>query len=378
MTENPSHDDFFDAPPLGFDPRPGGILRRRPVLLPDIPRVSTAWQIVYASRTGFGAPIPASATVLVPDPAAATDCERFLLYCPIFHGLGGGCAPSLQLAFGTDPETSRIAAAVARGWTVVIPDGLGLGMNGIGPHLWPAGAAAAHAGLDAVRAATQLLDHQAGAATVAWGYADGGRAALWTAELQPRYAPDIDLRGVVAGAVFSDLRQLAQDLDGTACAGVVLAAMVGLGRAYSHLPVDHILTPEGRLTSGLAGELDLVSLLQRFRSPLGEWCERPDPWADPMWRYILTNELSSGETPQVPVHLYHGTDDAVIPAAMGRAVAQHYRDLGVETSWQDYASDHTTTADAAAEDALDRATAFLSRSPAGPTSPDHPDPGTAA
>ncbi|MGW6332199.1 lipase family protein [Nocardia rhamnosiphila] len=377
MTDHPTGDDFFAADKLGFEPRPGVILRRRPIILPVISGVSTAWQIVYASRTGFGAPIAASATVIVPDPELAPIGDRILLYCPAFHGLGGGCAPSRQLAFGSDPEAPQIEAAAARGWTVVIADGLGLGMNGIGPHLWPAGGAAAHAGLDAARATVELLDLEAGAGCVVWGYGDGGRAALWTAELQPRYAPDIDLRGVVAGAVFSDLRQLAQDLDGTPCAGLVLAAMAGSIRAYSHLPLRHILTAEGHLIVGMAGELDLVSLLEQHRSPVGQWCERPDPWNDPMWGYVLTNEHTSGEIPRVPVHLYHGTDDPVIPATMGQVVAEQYRSRGIEVSWRDYPADHSATAEAAAGDALDRAAAFLARPPI-PQPPLYPDSGSAA
>ncbi|WP_280459496.1 lipase family protein [Nocardia carnea] len=378
MNNHPINDDFFAADKLGFDPRPGVMLRRRPIIVPNISGVSTAWQIVYASRTGFGAPIPASATVIVPDPASIQPGGRILLYCPEFHGLGGGCAPSRQLVFGSEPEAPRIEAAVARGWIVAIADGLGLGMNGVGPHLWPAGSAAAHAGLDAARATVELLNLEAGAGCVVWGYGDGGRAALWTAELQPRYAPDIDLRGVVAGAVFSDLRQLAQDLDGTPCAGLVLAAIAGSIRAYSHLPLRHILTEEGHLVVGLAGELDLVSLLERGRGPVGQWCERPDPWNDPLWGYVMTNERTSGEIPRVPVHLYHGTDDPVIPTAMGRAVAEHYRNRGIAVSWQDYPADHSATAAAATGDALDRAADFLARHPAPQPPPLHPDSGSAA
>ncbi|MEU1527167.1 lipase family protein [Nocardia rhamnosiphila] len=366
-------DDFYDAPPLGFDPSPGTILRRRPVILPGLTGVSTAWQVVYATRTGFSAPIPASGTVLIPDPANNPDGYRILLYCPTFHGLGGPCAPSQKLAAGTEGETPQIEAALARGWTVIIPDGLGLGMTGVGPHLWLSGAAAAHAGLDLARTVGELLGPGvASIPSVVWGYADGGRAAVWTAELAGRYAPDIDLRGVIAGAVASDLGALARDLDGTPCAGLVLAGLVGLGRAYSHLPLDHLLTTFGRLVSGRAGDMDAAGLLAQHRAPVSSWCERPDPWEDPMWRYVLTTERRSGHLPQVPAHLYHGFDDPVIPITQGRRLADEYRAEGVQVSWRDYPSDHTATASTATGDALDRAADFLTRSPHTPpaTSPD--------
>ncbi|WP_328397903.1 lipase family protein [Nocardia sp. NBC_00416] len=355
-----SDDDFYSAPFLSFDSPPGTLLRRRPVIPPGITDVGTAWQVVYATRSGFGVPIPGSGTVLIPDRVTVAERPGILLYCPTFHGLGGECAPSQKLAAGTEPEAPQIQAALDRGWTVVVPDGIGLGITGIGPHLWLSGAAAAHAGLDLLRTVPQLLDSDvATTASVVWGYADGGRAALWAAELAPRYCPDLDLRGVIAGAAATDLAFLAEALDGTPCAGLVLAAIAGLGRAYSHLPMDHLLTPSGALASRQARELDVAGLLAQHRnSSLSHWCERPDPWNDPMWSYLLRTEHRSGHLPQVPVHLYHGTNDPVIPIAMGRQLAEDYRAHHIQVSWCDYPSDHTTTLTAATEDALDHAAAF--------------------
>lgn len=151
--EPPSADDFYSSPALNFTPRPGEILRRRTVATPGLHRAKRAWQLVYATRTTFAAPLPASAIVITPDSAESAGPPPVLVYCTSFHGLGGRCAPSQLLAGeGSEPESGFIASALERGWTVAVPDGQCLGMRGLGPHAFLAGRAAAHAVLDLARA----------------------------------------------------------------------------------------------------------------------------------------------------------------------------------------------------------------------------------
>ncbi|MEV4237068.1 lipase family protein [Nocardia sp. NPDC049737] len=374
MTDPTTVDDFYRSPALDFTPYPGEILRRRAVATPGLHGANRAWQLVYASRTGLRAPIPASGIVITPDIAELAGPSPILLYCPVFHGLGGRCAPSQLLAGeGTEPETGFIATALERGWTVAVPDGLGLGMTGLGPHHFLAGGAAAHAVLDLARAARALPELGAAQAPcVAWGYADGGRAAIWAAEQHPVYAPELDLRGVAAGAVVADPSALIGEIDGGPWAGLAVAGLIGLSRAYPHLPMRHLLTDEGHATIERAQELDAAELLLAYRNTaLGPWCERQDPWNDPMWRYALANETSGRVAPQVPVHLYHGIEDVLVPVAMGRHLFAEYRTHGVDLSWREYASSHIGAATDGAAEAVARLANYLLRRPAaaGPTPP---------
>ncbi|WP_435592126.1 lipase family protein [Nocardia sp. bgisy118] len=377
MTERPEPlpatevDDFFTGSQIGFDPRPGDLLRRRSIELTDLDEAGRAWQLVYATRTGFSAPIPASGTVIAPASAERTGPRPILVYCPSFHGLGGGCAPSRLLADGTEPEAVFISAALARGWTVAIPDGLGLGMTRLGPHQFLAGRAAAHAVLDLARAVRLLPELDAvDVPLVVWGYADGGRAAVWAAEQHPTYASDLDLRGVAAGAVVADPGALVLGLDGGAWAGLALAGLIGLGRAYAHLPAAHILTDDGEETARIASDMSLAALLATYRDvPLGRWCERPDPWSDPIWRYVLGNETCARATPLAPVHLYHGTEDTLIPVGMGRGLFTEYRALGVDLSWREYPTAHRGAAQAGAGEAIARLASYLLRRPASRSAP---------
>src|SRR5690606_8115532 len=122
-----------------FDILPGAILRYRSATLPTLGRPHQAWQMVYSSRTGRHAPIPASGIVIAP-PTPGPDAV-VAVYCPPFRGLGGRCAPSQLFTDPVpDPDLRAVAAALDRGWIVAVPDGQCLGVTGLGPHTFLAGA----------------------------------------------------------------------------------------------------------------------------------------------------------------------------------------------------------------------------------------------
>ncbi|WP_157978713.1 MULTISPECIES: lipase family protein [Nocardia] len=365
MDDTATDDEFYRAPDVDAYSLPGKLLRRRSVPTPSLPGAHRAWQLVYATRTSRKAPIPASGIVITAGPTSTTDKAPILLYCPVFRGLGGAAAASQLLTRDeSEPETEFISSALERGWTVAVPDGQGMGLTELGPHAFLAGRAAAHAVLDLARATLRLPEMLAAEAPcAAWGYADGGRAAVWAAELQPDYAPELDLRGIAAGAVIADPGSLAADVDGGPLAGLTLAGLIGLARAYTHLPVAHLITAEGHRAIEQAQTMTAAEVITTFeQTPLGAWCERPDPWNDPLWRYVLANETTGHGTPHARVHLYHGTQDMLVPVAMGRGLFTEYRTRGVDLSWREYNAGHAQTAIDGAREAVSRLASYL-RSP---------------
>ncbi|WP_328435325.1 lipase family protein [Nocardia puris] len=341
---------FRTAPELAPDQGAGEILRARQVRAPQLDWVD-AWHLLYTSTSSTEATIAASATLLSPTLPTLIGMGPILLYCPQFRGFSAESAPSVQLQAGTDPDIEPVRTALDRGWTVVVPDGEGHGVLDAGPHTWLAGRAAAYTALDAVRAARAMPDVALTDVPVAiWGYADGGRTAIWAGELHTDYAPEVPLAGVAAGAPALDPITLITDLDGGAWSGLGLAGMIGLGQAYRHLPLDHVLTAEGRDAVADAQTLDIAELLSRYRAPLGRWCEVVDPWSTSMWRYVLTREVAGTGTPTVPVHLYHGSRDSLIRPQSTRALDAAYRARGVAVTWHEpYATHLQAAADAIGE-----------------------------
>ncbi|MEU3010135.1 lipase family protein [Nocardia asteroides] len=341
-TEQPV-DAFYANTALRARAEHGVVLRTRDVTVPHLPGLGRAWQVVYTTRTLRGVPMPASGIVLEPKTRTPNGTARppLVVYVPTFHGLGGRCAPSQLLATGTEPDTNSIAAALAQEWTVAVPDGIGLGITDLQPHQFLAAEPGAHAVLDLATALAKPASAGRRRVPVAiWGYADGGRIAAAAAEHQPSYAPELDLRAVAAGAVIRDPRALITALDGGAWAGLAFAGMVGLMRAYSHLPVDHLLTDDGLRAVRHASLLDQSRLMVEYLHPLSVWCERPDPWNDPVWRYVLTNEVIGTKTPLAPVHLYHGLADGVVPVESGRELFAEYTSRDVAVSWSEYDTGH--------------------------------------
>ncbi|MEV0359376.1 lipase family protein [Nocardia sp. NPDC050697] len=347
-------DPFYDAPELdGY--QPGTMVRTRPVFVPQLADAAGAWQVVYTSTTSRSETFAASGIVLLPEAVADPGRTAILVYCPGFRGLGGACAPSQMLAVGTEPDITAIEAALARGWVVAVPDGEGLGVTGRGPHPFLAARAGGRIVLDLARAIYRDADLGAAVAPfVAWGYADGGRAVAAAGELQPWYAPELDLRGIAAGAVVSDLAALAPAVSRGASAGLGLAALVGLSRAYSTLSLRHVLTEDGMAAAEAAQHLTAAELLARFPQPLAHWCRRPDPWNDHWWRRVLALETLAHTKPHVPLHLYHGSDDMIVPAQAGRRALIAYRQRGTQVDWREYHDDHRATAASATRDVLAR------------------------
>ncbi|NKY87572.1 lipase family protein [Nocardia veterana] len=355
---------FYTPPTLHDSIEPGRILRIRPTGTPALTGAGAAWQLLYTSTDTHGELTAASGFVIAPDTDPELGPGPIMVYCPAFHGLGGPCAPSRLLAIGAEPDTAPIIAALARGWIVAVPDGENLGITGQGPHTFLAGRAAAHHTLDLARATAsiqQLNTHEA--PVVAWGYADGARAVTIAAQLHRSYAPEVDLRGIAAGSTITVPGALASLLNTSPFSALVLAGLIGLSRAYHHLPLRHVLSADGRQIIAEAEICSAPVLLAQHRRPIEQWCDRGQPWTDPMWHYVLAREtIPLDQAPSVPVHLYHGARDALVPIGQSTRLLSAYREAGVEVSWRNYDRGHLDTARGAITETIAHLADCLARS----------------
>ena len=112
-----------------------------------------AWNVLYQSTDSNGKANYVTGTVLVPT-APYTGTRPVISYAVGTHGLAQRCAPSLQLAGGTDYERDNIVAALGKGYAVLISDYAGY-TTGSTPT-YTVGKAEGNAVLDIVRAAAQV------------------------------------------------------------------------------------------------------------------------------------------------------------------------------------------------------------------------------
>jgi len=341
----PSRDPFYVA--VDAVGPPGRVLRHRRVPSPGtVP--AQAWQLVHVSTGTTGTPTVLSGTLLVPTTAwDGTGPRPLLTYGVGVHGLGRDSAPSYWLRRGTEPELAQVELALALGWAVAVTDGEGLGMPG--PHTYGAGIVGGRAMLDVARSARALLPELAASPVLAWGYSEGGRCAVFAAEEQPSYAPELPLVAVAAGGVPSDLHAVARSLDGGPFSGLNLAVLVGLVHAHARPGLWDVLTPSGLRAAQRVAGLDVVGLVLEGTAPLAAHTVREDPWDDPAWRALLRQEEAGQRTPQVPIHLYHVVGDEIVPDHLLRRLASAYRRGGADVTVSEVdASDHLAGAAVAA------------------------------
>ena len=208
---------FYDPPSPLPEGRPGDVIRAEPMdayLVPGLRLRARAWRVLYRSTSATGEPTAVSGTVLIPR-GRSRSARPLIGYAIGTHGIGDAAAPSRLLSRGLEWEAGLMAMALARGWAVAITDYQGLGTPG--DHTYMVGRALGPNVLDSMRAA-RSLDPEAlpgdGPAAII-GYSEGGAAAAWAAQLQPTYAPDVPLAGVVAGAAAANVEVAGPSLDGT-------------------------------------------------------------------------------------------------------------------------------------------------------------------
>jgi len=320
------------------------------------------WKLFYRTTNTLDEPMLASGALLVPvGPWRGRGPRPIVGYGTEVYGLGPQHAPSALIGAGTFPEIGQLHLALARGWAVAVADGEGHGV-GPGPHPYLAGKSAGHAVLDVVRAAAQTpRAGLSGEAPVGlWGYSAGGRAVAWAAELQRGHCPELKLRVVVAGGVPADLRACVQAVDGGPYSGLGFAALIGLSIAHRDIPLDRILAPAGRTAAHLADQAGMPQLLAWFGKPLGYYTIRPDPWNDRLWATVLANEELGHHQPSVPIHLYHGGRDEVVPIRVAQQLHADYHVRGGEVTWTDIGdTTHGQAGRRGAEHAVDQLAAHL-------------------
>jgi hypothetical protein len=338
----PPAEDPFYAPPAGFETKaPGAVLRSRSVVVTGlgIPVPVRAWQTLARSTDTAGRPVAVASTLMVPLVPYLKGPRPLLSYQTAIDSLGDQCNPSYTLRAGTEKELPLIALGLAKGWAVVVSDFEGP------RNAFAAGTMAGHGVLDGIRAVRKLpgTGLTATGPVGLMGYSGGGQATSWAAELQPSYAPELAIKGVATGGTPANLRAAAQLMDGGPAAGLALAAVVGITRAYPELLT--LVNDAGRAMIERVGDLCVaeVTAANAFRR-INEFTFSRDPLNEPIAVDVLNRNELGQRVPAAPVYMYHSLFDELVPHSAAQALRQTWCRATKVQFYTDLLSEHVVLA----------------------------------
>lgn len=284
-----------------------------------VPAGARGWRYLYTTTRG-GQKVVGSAIALLPDQSGTG--RNIVAWAHGTTGIVAGCAPSvLEKPFDNVPD---VGAIVRAGWAYVGADYPGLGTSG--GHSYLIGDDAAHAVLDAVRAARQLKDAGLSDRVVIWGHSQGANSALWSGMRAADIAPGLRVSGVAAFAPASDLKALVAATQ-SGIFGKIVASYLIAAYATAYPDVE-IKTYVGATTRLVAADIasrcvekfqTVFSAMETKLLPRGGIFLK-DPTTGPLGRRLEQNTPAGPIA--VPVLIAQGeADDLVPPEIQKRYVA---------------------------------------------------------
>jgi len=329
----PARPAFYE-PPAVVPATPGAVIRTEPAtFFLDPLGLSglglTATRVMYASKDRLDRSIAVTGTIFEPKaPWVGVGARPLISYAVGTQGMGDRCAPSRQMSETlTEYEHYLLKGYLVRGYAVALTDYQGLGTPGT--HTYVSRVAQARAVLDIARAAIRRPGTALTSSTPVglYGYSQGGGATAAAAELAATYAPDLRVKGALAGAPPADLTKVAAGLDGSAYAEFLNFALLGLAAGYG-IDLGDYLNDRGRAVAAATENhcvLDLASAsfqrsstLTRDGRPLTAYLAE-EPFAS-----IVADNRIGRARPTVPVLISHSGLDDVIPYAVGRQLAKDW------------------------------------------------------
>lgn len=312
----------FYTPPAALTGKPGDVVWSRPLTgVPALKAAATNTLVLYRSTAVDGSANAVSGTVSVPKGKAPKGGWPVISWTHATTGIADVCAPSRDATDSPahadiDYVYPELNAWLKKGFAVVRTDYEGLGTPGVHPYL--IGASEARSAVDIIRAARHL-NAKIGKTWIAAGHSQGGQAALFTAALGPKLAPELKLRGVAAFAPASHIATIV-NLAGSvktpnSLSGTGALFITGAAAGAKDIDLQTLLTP--------AAYALLPKVEEQCLAQLGQ----PDSWgglapanllAPGADRTALNRVLAENDPStlsfKVPVLLLQGTaDQAVFP-----------------------------------------------------------------
>ena len=363
----PTQDSFYQVPDDVQQFAPGTIFKYRKPPAPmaafglDPLKLQNTWQILYRTNDNFNKATATVLTVLVPHNA---DFSKILSYQVAEDASFANCAPSyafqLDSATGgvlgtivTQAELLLIEAALERGWVVISPD-----------HEGPEGAylankLAGYATLDGIRAAlnsTNFTGIKQKPTIAMWGYSGGSIASAWAAELQPSYAPELNIAGAALGGTVPNISTVISTVNKSPFSGLIPMGILGLAHQYPDLGelVNQELRHQYKAAfDKVATQCFTPNMIDFLFKDVVGMVKNPSIFTQGLASNILNENSLGGSIPQIPLYVYKSVLDEVSPIADTDKLVDHYCSGGASVQYErDLLSEHGSLAAIGAAKAL--------------------------
>jgi pimeloyl-ACP methyl ester carboxylesterase len=294
--------------------------------------------LLYRSNSTDGKAIAVSGTLTVPRGVPPRGGWPVLTWGHGTKGLADPCTPSKGYG-GIESETSLLQSWLKRGYAIARTDYEGLGTPGVHPYL--VGRSEARGMLDIVRAARKA-NPAIGKRVLVAGESQGGQAALWAGGEAPKWTPELQVRGTLAFAPISQLRQqgaVFPNLDSAPPNLMAYAAMImrGVEAADPGLNIVSLLTDRARpiypfVDTECQPRLDDAD---RFGPIQPKEFFRSDADIGPVLAALEANDAGNLKI-KSPVHIAQGTADATVLKPFTDELVKELRARGAKVSYELY------------------------------------------
>ncbi|MFE4460047.1 lipase family protein [Nocardia tengchongensis] len=361
--------DPFYTPPANLSSLPNGAIIRQRNVQP-IPIIGgVAKQLAYKTLNSKDQPILTVTTLFTPNGCGGSgsasgsgtgsasgsasgsggggDCVgagKLISYQHATNSLGMKCQPSV--IFGGNNVINSLTVltpflqeTLKRGYTVSVPDHNGPLSSFI------AGNTEGHSVLDGIRASENSLGLPADTEVALVGQSGGAHATAWGAQLQPSYAPELNVISAAMAGPPLDILATGRQNNGKNTSYLYFAAVVALFREYpQETDPNGFFTEHGKDVVKQFGD---ACMLKEGLSPSGfgtqtlqsltNWPDSDDPiphWPKAQAIGELNQAARPGQIPKAPMLIVQGDADGIVPTDSTTAMVGKYCAAGATVDYQ--------------------------------------------
>lgn len=170
----------------------------------------------------------------------------------------------------------------------------------------------------ATLASSSFTNISAHATSLIWGYSSGSLSGGFAAELQPKYAPELNLAEAALGGTIPDILNALLTSNKGFYAGVIATGIIGLGNKYPEIAslIESQLVPSKADALGLAKKQCLGGAIQSFQNQ--------DIFNSTQVKEVLDANNMGHAAPSIPLLIYKAGSDETSPATDTDRLVQFY------------------------------------------------------